>query len=97
MRKNSEKEMDELVKDMRDKTMDEFNKQHEKEMSQMMDATMHMRMMYICYRKAGFTKKEALDLVKHTIEVAMNGQVPEVIKDLQKVKKKRKTDSERKK
>ncbi len=92
MRKISEKEMDELIKDMRDKTMDEFDKQHEKEIGQMMDAAMHMRMMYNCYRKAGFTKKEALDLVKHTIEVAMNGQVPEVIKDLSKVKKRKKNE-----
>ena len=92
MRKISEEEMNKLIENMRDKTMDEFEKQHKKEMEQMEDAARHMRVMYLSYRKVGFTKKEALDLVKHTIEVAMNGQVPEVIKDLPKVKKRKKNE-----
>lgn len=74
-KKSEDIDTDQIIKDMRDATMDKLNKMVHPEISEK-DAERVAEALYFMYAamvKVGFTKAQAMDLVKHMISISVKG------------------------
>lgn len=67
----TDEEKEELIKVLRDTTMDKLDKMQKLHKNQMLGAAQEMYIMYESFQKAGFTKKEAMELLKHSMTIGL--------------------------
>ena len=63
----TEEEKEELIKAMRDNTMKKLDEMQQLHKNQVLGAAQELHIIYEAYQKAGFTKKESMELLKFVI------------------------------
>lgn len=72
----SDEEREQIIKNMRDATMNKLEEMQQIHKNQMLGAAQELHIMYESYQMAGFTKKESMELVKALIAAGMNASIP---------------------